>query len=150
MIILSTFFALLITPPARAESCELQSNQKLNCEIEWTSSNHKFSFQLYTTEQGCEFPEDEKNTCARVRLCSNGQETESGASVIMQPNASNSYCETKKPVDLFSGSNKETKAFVVCQKKRPKQIRLEANGKKKLCDLPLWVESAPTKEKAEK
>lgn len=136
MILLSLLFSTF----AHASDCTLQKGESVNCEIYWSEGEQKYAYQLYTSQNGCEFPEGKKRTCTRLRLCVDNVAKEHGASVLMEPQVPSFYCETKQPVDLFSGSQKGIEAYVQCERETPKSIQLKTLKDSKVCNLPLWKE----------
>ena len=129
-----SLLALLFSLKASALSCAV--NGKVVCELNWVNSQSL----AVVVDRTCEFPEGNKRTCARFYHCDGSKIVETGASVLFEPRASEPYCKTKSPIDLFvSSSNHGPSALVDCKQKRPSRLLLIAPSKyTKACEFPLW------------
>jgi hypothetical protein len=141
-ILTSLSFALSVS----ATPCTISKTAKLNCELKWSEGSDQYRLQLLTESENCAARNPESNKCGNFRLCKGNEIAGLGATTLASPNASPAFCAGDKFIDLFVSENPAgPKAYVECEKGKPKHVRLmapdsvqSAVAKTQVCKFPLW------------
>lgn len=137
---ISILFTVFSSVAFSLTPCDQEFLKSSVCKVEWQENQVSNSLHLTKESNACEFPEGNRQDCARLVHCKAGQLVEIGATVILEKANADAFCLPSQPFDLFVSSRaRGPSAFVECKKRKAISVRLVTPTQEStICKFPQW------------